>query len=97
MMLDSFVIANIVFMPDAAAWQKVILIFAIIAAYFAFFAVQAFGDTIIKRIVGRIVFYALQIGVIVMAVGGGAWFVTISAIISLTFKTFFTIFSAPKS
>jgi hypothetical protein len=97
MMLDSFVIANIVFMPDAAAWQKVILIVAIIAAYFAFFTVQAFGDTIIKRIVGRIVFYTLQIGVIVMAVGGGAWFVAISAIISLAFKTFFTIFSAPKS
>lgn len=94
--LDSFVISSIVLMSNFAVWQKTILVCAMIAAYIAFFVVQTVGDTRWKRIVGRVGFYALQIGVIIMAISGGAWNVVISAIISLAFKTFFTVFSAPK-
>lgn len=95
--LDGFVISSIVLMSDFAAWQKIILVCATIAAYIAFFAVQTVGDTRWKRVVGRTFFYALGIGVIAMAISGSAWFVVVSVVISLAFKTFFTIFSAPKS
>lgn len=97
MALDGFVISSIVLMSNFAVWQKSILVCAMIASYIAFFVVQTVGDTRRKRIAGRVGFYALQIGVILMAISGGAWLVATSALISLAFKTFFTIFSAPKS
>ena len=95
--LDGVVISNIVFMSNFAVWQKIVLVGAMIAAYIAFFIVQGLGDTLLKRVIGRCFFYGLQGGVILMAISGGAWSVLIVAIISLLFKTFFTILSAPKS
>ena len=95
--LDSFVISSIMLMSNFAVWQKTILVCAMIAAYIAFFTVQTMGDTCWKRIIGRLAFYTLQIGVILMAISGGAWFIVIPAVVSLAFKTLFTIFSAPKS
>ena len=95
--LDGFVMSSIVFVTDFALWQKIILVGAMIAAYIAFFIVQVLGDTLFRRVIGRCGFYGLQGGVILMAISGGAWSVLIAAIISLLFKTFFTIFSAPKS
>lgn len=95
--LDSLVMSGIVFVSDFAVWQKIVLVCAMIAAYIAFFVVQVLGDTLLRRVIGRCFFYGLQGGVILMAISGGAWSVLLAAIISLLFKTFFTIFSAPKS
>lgn len=95
--MDIFSIASLCENTSFEVWSKIFMSAGMLASYVAFFYVQCYGDTVVRRVIGRCVFYFAQIGVAITCITTGAWYAFVPIVFSLLAKTFFTIVSAPKS
>lgn len=76
--------------------RKAILALIIAVGYIFFWIHQCFGDSLVKRIVGRLFFYTCNAAVIILTAVFSLWYVVPVAILSILFKFFCDIFSSPK-